>query len=184
MLHTKGCFRHRWRKVKDLTENEISNLLTLGETYDGNSLYLCRAIINGEILPGKFIKEENKNKCFVTFNGAERSISGNETEVFTVPNTGSVATTVGHYSRVHVAKIVSNPEREYMPLPVGKSSEGVELYAAVAKIHHREDSVGKVYANKLDAGYFPFQGEEVRSTNYQLLTCHEKLKEFSEIDMP
>ncbi len=139
------------------------------------STYLCRASVEGEIIPGTYRLDENV--CYVPFSYAVLK-AREHVQVFTLPlpkNSKEVVMFKQATYRMIPFHATSSDDRW---VPVGQKVNGMTTYAAVAYLEkdprYREDVIGKAYRKGMYA-HFPFRKKRLEVKDYNVLVCSSNL---------
>lgn len=185
-----GCYRHRWRPIDKLTEEDEENLYDFGYMdINGESLYPCRAMVHGELTIGKFSRRNGM--CRVPYQGEEHHFrNGARSEVLTFP--GGLVHSDSQYVLLNPSVNVSMKTLLEMAVPAGRwisedhdsddnKNSVTTSYIAYgmlnSPIHGKsEDTIGKVWVDKngrkFGKAYFPLGLREIsEESHYRVLMC-------------
>lgn len=123
-----------------------------GYDVNGETLYVGRALLSGDILPGKIVPSHHT--CYVPWGGKEHAVR--DYQVLTL--TGDIQLDWIHASNGHYPSGA---------IEGGMTGNGEKLFIGRAH-HHGSHCIGKVHPNHHTL-YIPFGGNEVSVKNYEVL---------------
>ena len=156
MSFRTGCFSYRFRQPY----NAVKDFVPAGYDMDGEKLGVCRAYVNGEIIPGKYRKSEGK--CYIPWGNKEHIIT-KQYEVLTLPN-----------PKYFTWKLVKNGQIPSNAVAGGREDRRVPLYVGRCLISLNEKKAlvpGKIHNGRM---YYPFGGKEYTCAAYEVLVCSSK----------
>lgn len=119
-----------------------------GTDSDGETLYVGRAEVSGNLIPGKI--KPSHGVCYVAHEGRE------------VANRSyQVLTSNGH----EFEWVAYKPSVRYGVVPGGRTVDGSLLYIGRA-LHVGSKTIGKIFNNFI---YIPYDGREVKTHLYEIL---------------
>jgi hypothetical protein len=156
--HSIGCFSYRFRfpHLIDSTSNPVEG------SEPGENVYIARAYVNGDIIPGKAAFRSGRWRCWVGYNGKEyHSENGNEFEVLTNPAKANL---------IWVRALGSIPGNA---IAGGRTVDAETYYIARCRQTVEGWVVpGKVYQNQPNTMYYPYGHKEHKCTDdFDFLVC-------------
>lgn len=133
--------------------NIPANAVIAGENEGGETLFVCRAPVNGGALPGKLIG--SSGKCIISFGGTVYSASKYDVLV------GSDYNWVAQF----------DGEVPFDAVPAGKGKSGEALFSCRGEINSRRYP-GRIQRDSKGC-YVPFKGKETKAHWYEVLTVVE-----------
>lgn len=158
-----GCLSYRFRFpfMIDSSSRPVGG----GYEPNGLTLYICRAYIRGDIVPGKAVLRNNQWTCWVSYGGSEIHMTDREKfEVLTNPKEVNL-------------NWVRGDRNSYPPNAIagGRTVHGETLYIVRcrATINGQNHLIpGKIHANHPQHMYYPYGFREHRCTDFDFLVCN------------
>lgn len=136
------------------------NVVAAGRETNGETLSVCRAYVNGDIIPGK--ANTKSGQCWLPYGGGE--VKPSYFEILTNPKGANL-------------RWIKKPSDGSFPsnaIPGGRSSEREAMYIGRCTVQIGSSTTtvpGKIHRSASSNMYYAYGGQERQCSDYEILVC-------------